>query len=55
MTYNEQDKRQPLVSLQPLKPVEALAGLMQVKPKGKNPPADEKREEEGEPETKEST
>ena len=48
-------KRQPAVSLHPLEPEDALSGLMQVKPQGKEPVPDEQGKEESEPETKEAT
>lgn len=43
-------KKQPPVSLNPLTPEEALAGLMQVPPGQKETPADEQPEQESEPE-----
>ena len=41
------------VSLSPLEPEEALAGLFQVKPEQKETPVDEEREQETEPEEEE--
>ena len=48
-------KRQPPVSLHPLEPEDALSGLMQVEPQGKEAVPDEQGKEEAEPEAKEST
>ena len=47
-------QRQPPVSLHPLEPEDALAGLMQVKPQGKEVVDDEEGKGEAKPETKES-
>lgn len=46
-------KRQPPVSLHPLEPEGALAGLLQVKPENKDAPPDEQPEQETEPNTEE--
>ena len=48
-------KRQPPVSLHPLEPEDALSGLMQVKPQGKEPAKDEEESGESEPETEEAS
>lgn len=52
MARKQQGKRQPPVSLSPLTPEDALAGLMKVKPKPEKEetPADEQPEQESEPE-----
>jgi hypothetical protein len=47
--------RKPSISLRPLTPEDALAGLMQVQPPGKEAVPDEKAQGEAEPEAKEST
>ena len=54
MAKKKHAKRQPPVSLQPLEPEDALAGLMQVQP-GKEAVPEEQGKEETEPEAKEST
>ena len=46
-------KRQPPVSLHPLEPEGALAGLLQVKPEDKGAPPDEQPEQETEPDAEE--
>jgi hypothetical protein len=51
--FKKQRKRQPPVSLHPLEPEDALAGLLRVKPEKEEPPADEEREQESEEESKE--
>lgn len=43
-------KKQPPVSLSPLTPEEALAGLMQVQPEQKEAPVDDQPEHDSEPE-----
>ena len=48
-------RRQKPVSLSPLEPEDALAGLLQVQLPGKDAVPDEQGKEEAEPETKEST
>ena len=48
-------QKQPPVSLNPLTPEEALAGLMRVPPGQKEAPADEQPEQESAPETEESS
>ena len=48
--------QQPSISLHPLTPEDALAGLMQVKPPWKETASDEQgKKEDAEPEEKEST
>ena len=54
MANKRQRKRQPPVSLSPLEPEDALAGLMQVQLPGKDAVPDEQGKEEAEPEAKES-
>ena len=48
-------RRQLPVSLHPLEPEDALSGLMQVEPQGKEAIPEDQGKEEAEPETKEST
>ena len=48
-------RRQKPVSLSPLEPEDALGGLMQVQPPGKEAVPDKQAQGEAEPETKEST
>ena len=50
MARQKRRKNQPPVSLNPLEPEEALAGLLQVKPEEKDTPTDE--QEEPQPEDK---
>ena len=53
MANKRQRKRQPPVSLSPLEPEDALAGLMQVKLEDKDAPPDEQPEQETEPDAEE--
>lgn len=46
MTNKRQRKRLPPVSLSPLEPEEALAGLLQVKPEAKDSEAEQEAENE---------
>ena len=55
MAKKKHAKRQPPVSLHPLEPEDALSGLMQVKPPGKEPVKDEEESGESEPETEEAS
>ena len=55
MAEKKRTKRQSPVSLHPLTPEDALAGLMQVKPPGKEPVKDEEESGESEPETEEAS
>ena len=53
---HDRQQAKPSISLHPLPPEDALAGLLQVKPPGKEAASDEQgKKDDAEPEAKEST